>query len=81
MRAISKQLANIVPAAVEIERMTGAARDAAASNEETFKDMRRLVDESQAGKAMQASILELEQQLAAKDWLLVQLQVHIAPPI
>ena len=34
-----------------------------------------MVDHSNAGKVMQATILELEQQLTAKEWLLLQLQV------
>ena len=32
---------------------------------------------SQAGKVMQATILDLQQQLMAKDWLLLQLQVRV----
>lgn len=34
-----------------------------------------VIDNSNAGKVMQATILELQQQLTAKEWLLLQLQV------
>ena len=59
----------------EVARMSGAVAETASSHQGTLKDMRQITDESNAGKAMQASILELEQQMTAKDWLLVQLQV------
>ena len=59
----------------ECQVLTGTGGQGEAEKQSTLQLPSPMVDHSNAGKVMQATILELEQQLTAKEWLLLQLQV------